>query len=1027
MEQEFQTGDTVCLTSRRDRVGQVVASQAMAGGYWYTVDFGQGASTYEEASLIRWEPASDVRSLLLSGSFGGHTDFSRNLTYHKLSSPLTDHLYSVASSRTRFLNWQFKPVLKFLDSERHRLLVADEVGLGKTIEAGFILKEMQARQPVATALIVCPAALRTKWQTELKSKFDEDFDILDAARMRRFLRHAEENPTTLRLKAIASIQMLRGRDILDSLEAIGPALDLCVIDEAHYMRNSGTLQHRLGQVLSRNSSALVMLTATPVHLGSSDLFNLLAVLNPEDFADRKLFSAMMRGNRHVVRAQSMLQSTPCVPADVTEELRQVEGSDFATMFTANPYYPEALRKLGTCDPNSKSHLVDVQRAMEQLNLLSHALTRTRKVNVWRGKAQRSPQTVHVALTEDELGFYNAVIRWCKEVWDIRAPGLNESVKDFLTMMVQRQTASCIPVAVSRYLPDSDAVPDVDDLEGFEYVELAFERPSVSWQEVKDRGLAVIAHKYRHLVKGDTKLNGLLTAFRELDRDEPGQKVIVFSFFKPTLNYLEQRLTDEGYPCAKITGDVRSDPLNPDRDDRAREIARFRDDTGVRILLSSAVGSEGIDLQFCHNLVNYDLPWNPMVVEQRIGRLDRIGQKADRISIVNFAIADTIEERILSRLYDRIDIFRESVGDLEGILGQQMRQLRRDLLRRELTPEQQEQRIDQTAVAIEHERRNVAQLEEDGRQLIGTDQFFLDEIERIRRGKRYVDGDELLAFVSEFLRGAMPRVRLVETDRPEVWQLEWADELGQFLRKHLGTAHVALGQFVVAASGRRPLRITFDGEVAFADPSVHFIHGGHPLVKAILAEHKFNEGQIHPIAALHVRSDAADAGPYVFMLYRIAAEAARPTVSTEVLMASLNTGSLLDEETTAEVFAAMSARPRPLPGDPAADQGDIQRALASIEAGFGHRLAERREEVTRSNAALVERQVQSLTATQQRVRDELGDRLASREEADERYVRMIEGQLRNKEEYYRGRLAELEAKREVNLSFEAFGAGIVWVN
>jgi len=1027
MQAEFKKGDKVCLKHKKGRVGVVVACQAMADSKWVKVDFGDGSRSYEESSLELWEPTDDVKVLIVRGAFGDHHDFSRNLTYHKLSSPLTDHLYSMGSSRTRFYHWQFKPVLKFLDSERHRLLIADEVGLGKTIEAGFILKELRARQSMNAILIVCPAGLQTKWQTEMKNKFGEDFEIFDAPRMCAFLKNARDNPLTFRAQAIASIQMLRRDPILPDLEATGPSLDLCVIDEAHYMRNRETRQNRLGRALSQNSSVLLLLTATPVHLGSNDLFTLLEVLDPDEFPNSDLFASMMETNRHVVRSQRMLQASSCDLAKVGKELQRVEASLYADAFVGNPYYPEVLRKLAKSDSGSRSDLVDIQRDMEKLNLLSHVLTRTRKVSVWKEKAQRSPQTIEVQLTDDEKAFYDAIIRWCKDVWDLRAPWLNESAKDFLTMMVQRQTASCIPAAVERYLPESKKDIGADRMEGIEDSELDLDTPEVDWADLKERGLGAIATKYRHLLREDTKLGALLDALQELDRDEPRQKVIIFSFFKATLNYLEKQLHGEGYTCAKITGDVKSSPLDPEHDDRATELRRFRDDSSVCILLSSAVGSEGIDLQFCHNLINYDLPWNPMVVEQRIGRVDRIGQEADRISIVNFAISGTIEGRILKRLYNRTNIFKQSIGDLEGILGQQMRELRRDLLRRYLRRQEQERRIDQTATALEYEKRNIAELEESGKQLIGTDQFFLDEIDRIRRGHRYVSPDELFTFVHGFLQMHVPKAKLIENSEAGVWRLEWCDELGQLLRKHLGSVDVATAQFIAAAHGRRSLRVTFDNDIAFRDESVYFVHAGHPVIRAIVAEYALHQAQIHPVAQLKVQSKTVVPGDYVYVLYRITAQAARPSVETEVVVLGLGAGEPVSAEAGEILLGEMSSRGELLPGTLDLEADELAEALDKLDKEFGARLRARKEDIVRSNAALVERQLQSLKVTFDRLRKDLERRLVNREEADERYIRMIEAQLRNKREHHEMRLAEIEHKHSTCLSFEMLAGGIVRVH
>src|SRR5262249_28925686 len=152
---------------------------------------------------------------------------------------------------------------------------------------------------------------------------------------------------------------------------------------------------------------------------------------------------------------------------------------------------------------------------------------------------------------------------------------------------------------------------------------------------------------------------------------------------------------------------------------------------------SEVGSEGLDFQFCHILVNYDLPWNPMVVEQRIGRLDRLGQKAERIVILNCSAQGTIEELILQRLYSRIRIFEDSIGDLEPILGEEIKKLTETLLHSKLTAEERDRLVQEKARVLEHRRQELEELERQSSRFLGQDEFFNEEIKRVQGLKRYL--------------------------------------------------------------------------------------------------------------------------------------------------------------------------------------------------------------------------------------------------------------------------------------------------
>ena len=219
------------------------------------------------------------------------------------------------------------------------------------------------------------------------------------------------------------------------------------------------------------------------------------------------------------------------------------------------------------------------------------------------------------------------------------------------------------------------------------------------------------------------------------KTEKNEKIIIFSFYRGTLQYLKKQLSLQGEKVALIHGGVTPE-------DRWKEIKSFRDKSGARILLSSEVGSEGIDLQFCRIVVNYDLPWNPMRVEQRIGRIDRVGQQADRLSIVSFKIKNTIEERIFTRLHQKLDKFANSLGDLDEVIGYEIKHLTMDLLSNNLTEEEENRRIVQTQKAIEKRQLDIQLLEESGEGLVAFSDYVQKKIEEDRGKGRYIQPVEL---------------------------------------------------------------------------------------------------------------------------------------------------------------------------------------------------------------------------------------------------------------------------------------------
>ncbi|MBK8536553.1 MAG: hypothetical protein IPL59_16345 [Candidatus Competibacteraceae bacterium] len=226
---------------------------------------------------------------------------------------------------------------------------------------------------------------------------------------------------------------------------------------------------------------------------------------------------------------------------------------------------------------------------------------------------------------------------------------------------------------------------------------------------------------------------------------------MFSYFRETLSYLAERLQRDGFSHQVLVGGM--------AENKQDAIERFHDTPGIRVLLSSEVASEGVDLQFCRVLVNYDLPWNPMRVEQRIGRLDRLGQTADSILILNPCYADTIDDRILVRLYERLNLFERALGSMEAIIGESIQSLARELLSHQLTPAEEEQRIQQTATALDNKRRMQEELEQQASSLIAHGGYIIEQIQAIHEFSRRITDRDLLIFVRDYLDRYAPGYEL----------------------------------------------------------------------------------------------------------------------------------------------------------------------------------------------------------------------------------------------------------------------------
>ena len=242
----------------------------------------------------------------------------------------------------------------------------------------------------------------------------------------------------------------------------------------------------------------------------------------------------------------------------------------------------------------------------------------------------------------------------------------------------------------------------------------------------------------------------------ISKQNPDEKIVVFAFFRGTLAYLQRRLEADGVRCACIYGGMGVRSTNDgEMDAKTAEIARFAEKNGPSVLLSSEVGSEGIDLQFARMVFNYDLPWNPMRVEQRIGRIDRMGQNADRITIGHFVTVGTVDDKIINRLYQRINVFRESIGDLDEIFGERIQNVILEYFRENLTPEEAELRIEQNALAIENTKLETERLEKEAPGLAGHAEYILRSIRQSHAAGHYIRPEDLRRYVTDFLHERFP--------------------------------------------------------------------------------------------------------------------------------------------------------------------------------------------------------------------------------------------------------------------------------
>jgi len=622
------------------------------------------------------------------------SDLKENVFLNCIKNPLSDILYSYNTNRLTPEPHQYKPLIKFLYSDNNRILIADEVGLGKTIEAGMIFKEIDKREELKVSLIVVPSSLTLKWQEEFSIRFDEYFEIKKTNQFLYFIDEFDTHSSTklMNEKIIISYHTLRDERVMKKLKNSFFEVDFLIMDEAHAMRNANTSTFEGGQLITSVAEHIVFLTATPVQNSLDDLFSILSLLDEDYFKDYGYFLKMIYPNGTIHKLIAMIRNNYSL-----EKIKQ---------YIEENCYKNSLKRLETAfnrvlgiqqiTNKDKVELIDMLMKEDHLSFI---INRSKKKDVGRS-IPRNATSVIVEITEEEQAYYDAVIEFVKFIYPHVPQG-------FITIMPERMASSSMLASLQSFKAFKSSgklfIKDFDDLEEYYDESINIENEAVKYL---DRVIAT----GELIGENDSKF----LKFEEVLKDFHSQKIkqmIVFSFFKKTLDYLEEKLLDLGYKVGKIHGDFTVE-------ERFGIIKAFKRGD-FDILLSSEVGSEGLDMQFCNVVINYDLPWNPMRVEQRIGRIDRIGQKFDKLHIFNLCISGSIEDRIYNRLYSKLGIFENSIGELEPILGELEKQLNiAELI--DLSQEEIDAKIHLTQLALQRQELEIREQNSEVEKLLNDD-------------------------------------------------------------------------------------------------------------------------------------------------------------------------------------------------------------------------------------------------------------------------------------------------------------------
>lgn len=533
----------------------------------------------------------------------------------KIKNETAGGLLSSLASGVIPLPHQMHVLNRAMENNNIRYILADEVGLGKTIEAGMIIKELKTRGLIQRILVVCPTGLVTQWAAEMQEKFHEKFHIIlpsDYDTIRRLTDNDDvygqydqvispmDSIKPIEKHAGWSQERVKQYNEERILSIINSGWDLVIIDEAHRVAGSSgeVARYKLGSLLSEASPYLLLLSATP-HNGKTEPFlRLVRLLDREAFPN----------------AQSIVKEQ-VAPYLIRTEKREAIDNNGNLLFK---------------------------------NRITHLVTLT-----WdqRHSMQRE---LYELVTDYVSKTYNKALRNRKK---------NMCLIFLLIIMQRMVTSSTAAVLQSlerrlRVLKEQGThignltEENMAELDIEDGVDEALEAMSLDMEaEIQELELIISTAKQAEFQHSDVKVETLIDTIDSILGEEPDQKIIIFTEFVATQAYLQRLLTGKGYTVSILNGSMSIE-------ERKESLREFREKTSI--FISTDAGGEGLNLQFSNIIINYDLPWNPMKIEQRCGRVDRIGQKRD-VHIYNFIITDTVENRVREVLEEKLSVILKEMG------------------------------------------------------------------------------------------------------------------------------------------------------------------------------------------------------------------------------------------------------------------------------------------------------------------------------------------------------------------------------
>mgnify|MGYP000233606156 FL=1 len=551
---------------------------------------------------------------------GGEAQLDENyLRYVTLLSKIRNEtsagILSAISSGVIPLPHQLHVLERALETRNIRYILADEVGLGKTIEAGMIIKELKARGLITRILVVCPTGLVSQWSVEMQEKFHEKFQVIlpsDFDTIRRLTDnddvYGQFDQVISPMDSIKPVEKHAGwsdkrveKYNQERIEAIiNSGWDLIIIDEAHRVAGSSSYvaRYKLGYLLSQASPYLLLLTATP-HNGKTEPFlRLVRLLDEQAFPNYK----------SIVKEQ-------VAPYLIRSEKREAIDNNGNLLFKKRYTH---LVELHWDERHS------LQRQLYEL--VSSYVSKIYDKARWNRKKNMCLIFLMIIMQRMVTSSTAAV---------------RQSLEHRLRVLLEEETRV-------NTMSESDwDERDIEDGDADAMEAMSLDRSA----EIEELKMIISVAKQAEFQHHDVKVDALFDTIDELQSEDPAQKIILFTEFVGTQVYLKELLESRGYSVSVLNGSM-------DIEERNNALNEFKMSTGI--FISTDAGGEGLNLQFANIIINYDLPWNPMKIEQRCGRADRIGQQRD-VHIYNMIIGDTVESRVREVLEEKLSVIMKELG------------------------------------------------------------------------------------------------------------------------------------------------------------------------------------------------------------------------------------------------------------------------------------------------------------------------------------------------------------------------------